>query len=115
MGPVYQTVVVMTADGVAQPLQTPPAWQHRTPEVDVVMQFTVQSTDANVEYEVVSGSEAIVQRSTCPGGGTAATFIAFQENMKSVVCMGGREIYLTLFETASGTPSVNVEVHLTPI
>lgn len=115
MGPVYQTVTTMTANGVAQPLQTAPAWQHRTPEVDVVMEYTVQASDANVEYEITSGSEVIVQRSTCPGGGTAATFVAFQENKKQVVCMGQREIAITLFETAAGTPTVNVEVHLTPV
>ncbi len=115
MGPVYQTVETMTANGVAQPLQRAPAWQHRTPELDVVMEYTVQSSDANVEYEITSGSELIVQRSTCPGGGTAATFVPFQENKKQVVCMALREIALTLFETAGGTPAVNIEVHLTPI
>lgn len=115
IGPTFKRVTVMTANGTAQPLQTAPAWQHRYPATDAIASYTINCTDANVEYEVTSGSEVLVQRAPVSGGGTAGVFLAFQENQDQVTVFAGQEIAFTLYETAGGTPTVNLEVHLTPV
>jgi len=115
MGPGFLRTTVMTANGTAQPLQAAPAWQHRFPETNAMMQYTLQSSDANVEYEITSGSDILVQRSPVPGGGTAGTYANFNDRAQAVGVFAGREIAVTLFETAGGTPSVMLEVRLTPI
>jgi len=115
IGPQIRRTTAMTANGTAQPLQTAPAWQHRFPAVDSVMEFTLVSSDANVEFEITSGSELLVQRSPVPGGGTAGTYPNFQDAKSSLGVYAGQEIAVTLFETAGGTPSVMLEVHLLPI
>ena len=116
IGPQIKRTTVMTANGTAQPLQTAPAWQHRFPATDAIMEYTVIASAASqVEYEVTSGSEVLVQRGPVPGGGTAGNFPAFQENKGAVAVYAGQEIAVTLFEVAAATPSVMLEVHLTPV
>jgi len=115
MGPVFQRQTLMGADGTAQPLQLSPAWQHRFPETDVLLEYSLAATDVNVDYEIHSGSDSVVQRGPVTGGGTIGVWPNFQEVKKSIVCFAGREIALTYFEKAGGTPSVMLEVHLTPI
>jgi len=115
MGPVFQRTTLMAANGTSQPLQLAPAWQHRFPETDVIFEYSIVSTDVNVEYEVTSGSDVLVQRSPVPGGGTIGVFPSFQDVKKAIVAFAGREIAVTLFETNGGTPSVMLEVHLTPV
>jgi len=115
MGPVFVRQTLMGADGTAQPLQASPAWQHRFPETDVLLSYSITCTDVNVEYEITSGSDVLVQRGPVTGGGTIGVWPQFQEVKKEIVCFAGREIAITLFELAGGTPSVMTEVHLTPV
>ena len=115
IGPQIRRTAAMAANGTSQPLQTAPAWQHRFPATDAVMEFTLNATDANCEFEITSGSEVLIQRSPVPGGGTAGTYVAFQENKSAVGVYAGQEIAVTIFETAGGTPSYNLEVHLVPV
>jgi len=115
MGPVFQRQSLMGANSTVQPLQAAPAWQHRIPETDVIMEFALVSTDVNVEFEVTSGSEVLVQRGPVSGGGTIGVFPVFDNVKKSIVAFANREIAINLFEVAGGTPSVMLEVALTPI
>lgn len=115
IGPQIRRSAAMTANGTSQPLQEAPAWQHRFPATDAIMEFTLNGSDANMEFEITSGSEVLIQRSPVPGGGTAGTFLAFQENKGAVGVYAGQEVAVTIFETAGGTPSYNLEVHLTPV
>jgi len=115
MGPVFQRTTLFVANTTRQPLQDAPAWQHRFPETDVIMEYSIASTTTGVEYEITSGSEVLVQRGNCPGGATIGVFGNFQEVKKAIVAFAGREIAVTVFETAAGTPTVMLEVHLTPV
>ena len=115
MGPVFQRQTLMVANGTSQPLQAAPAWQHRIPETDVIMEFALVATTVAVEYEVTSGSEVLVQRGPVSGGGTIGVFPVFDNEKKSIVAFASREIAITYFETAAGTPSIMLEVALTPI
>ena len=115
MGPVFQRQTLMTANGNAQPLQLSPAWQHRIPETDVIMEFALVATTTGVEFEVTSGSEVLVQRGPVSGGGTIGVFPVFDNVKKSIVAFAQREIAITLFEVAGATPSVMLEVALTPV
>lgn len=105
----------MAANGTSQPLQTAPAWQHRFPATNAIMEFALIATTAGVEFEVTSGSEVLVQRGPVPGGGTAGTYAEFQNVKGSVGVYAGQEIAITLFETLGGTPSVMTEIHLNPV
>jgi len=69
MGPVFQRTTLFVANTIRQPLQDAPAWQHRFPETDVIVEYTLVGTTTGAEYEITSGSEALVQRSNVPGGG----------------------------------------------
>lgn len=115
LGPTFRRVTVMTANGTAQPLQTAPAWSYRFPDMNAVMEYTIDATTTAVEMQITSGSEILVERGPVPGGGTAGEFLAFQENKDQVLVYAGREIAITLFEGGGATPSVNLEVHLTPV
>jgi len=105
----------MVANATQQPLQVAPAWQHRFPETDVMIEFTIISTDVNVTFEVTSGDSVLVQSGPVPGGGTIGVFPAFQDGKGTILGFAGNEIAFTLVETAGGTPSVMLEVHLTPV
>jgi len=115
MGPVFQRVTTMAANGTSQPLQTAPAWQHRFPQTDVILEYSIVSTDVNIEYELTSGDTVLVQRAPVPAGGTIGVFPSFQDVKKAVVAFAGNELAFTLFEGAGGTPSAMLEVHLTPV
>jgi len=115
MGPVFQRVTTMAANGTSQPLQTAPAWQHRFPETDVLIEYSLQATSTAVEYEVTSGTEVLVQRGPVPNAATIGIFPNFQEVKKTLVAFAGREIAFTYFNTAGLTPSVMTEIHLTPV
>lgn len=115
MGPVFQRQTAMGADGTAQPLQTVPAWQHRILAVDSLIEYSIVSTDVNVAYEVTLGSAVEVQRSPVSGGGTIGVFPSFHDVKKTIVGAAGDELAFTLFELAGGTPSVMLEIHMTPL
>lgn len=115
MGPVFQRRTLFVASTTRQPLQEAPAWQHRFPETDVIMSYSIISTTTGAEYEITSGSEVLVQRSPVPGGGTIGVFPSFQDVKKDIVAFAGREIAITIFEVLAGTPTVMTEVHLTPV
>jgi len=115
MGPVFQRVTTMAANGTAQPLQTVPAWQHRILAIDSLIEYSIVGTDVNIEYEVTLGSAVEVQRSPVSSGGTIGVFPSFQDVKKTIVGAAGDELAFTLFEGAGGTPSAMLEVHLTPL
>jgi len=115
MGPTFSRQTLMTANGNAQPLQLSPAWQHRIPETDVILEYALVATDVNVEFEITSGSEVLVQRGPISGGGTIGVFAVFDNVKKQIVAFATREIAITYFEMAGGTPSVMLEVALTPV
>lgn len=115
MGPVFVRQTLMVLNGTAQPLQTVPAWQHRILAIDSLIEYAIISTDVNVAYEVTLGSSVEVQRGPISGGGTIGVFPNFNDFKKTVVGAAGDELAFTLFELAGGTPSVMLEVHLTPL
>lgn len=115
MGPVFQRTTLMGANGTSQPLQLAPAWQHRFPETDVIVEYTLVSTATAQEYEITSGSEALVQRSNVPGGGTLGVYPDFDNVKKAIVAFAGRELAVTIFNTAATTPSLMLEIALTPV
>jgi len=115
MGPVFQRTTTMGANGTSQPLQTVPAWQHRILAVDSMIEYSLVSTDVNIEYEVTLGASVEVQRSPISSGGTIGVFPSFQDVKKTIVGAAGDELAFTFFEGAGGTPSAMLEVHLTPI
>ncbi len=115
MGPVFQRTTLFIANTTRQPLQEAPAWQHRFPETDVILEYSIVSTTTGNEYEITSGSEVLVQRGPVPGGGAIGVFPSFQDVKAAIVAFAGRELAVTIFETASGTPTVMLEVHLTPV
>jgi len=115
MGPVFTRQTLMTANGTAQPLQTSPAWQHRFLQTNSMIEYALVSTDVNVEYEITLGSSVEVQRGPVSGGGTIGVFPNFKDNKKTIVGAAGDEVQVTFFEGAAGTPSVMLEIHLTPL
>jgi len=114
MGPIFQRTTLMTANGTAQPLQLSPAWQHRFLASNSIIEYSIVGTDVQVEYEVTLGSSTEVQRGPVSGGGVIGVFPSFQDVKKTIVGLAGDEVAFTLFETAGGTPSVMLELHLTP-
>ena len=115
MGPVFQRQTLMSINGTAQPLQAVPAWQHRILAIDTLIEYSIVSTDVNVAYEVTLGSSVEVQRSPVSGGGTIGIWPSFTDVVKTIVGAAGDELAFTLFELVGGTPSVMLEVHLTPL
>ena len=115
MGPVFSRQTLMVGNGTAQPLQTVPAWQHRILAIDSLIEYALVSTDVNVAYEATLGSAVEVQRSPVSGGGTIGVFPNFEDTKKTIVGAAGDELAFTFFELAGGTPSVMLEIHLTPL
>lgn len=115
MGPTFQRRTLFVASTTRQPLQEAPAWQHRFPETDIILEYSIIATTTGVEFEITSGSETLVQRSPVNGGGTIGVFPSFQDNKKQIVAFAGREVAITLFEVLAGTPTAMTEVAITPI
>jgi hypothetical protein len=105
----------MVANGTNQPLQTAPAWQHRYPATNALAEYSIVATTANVEFEVTSGSEVLVQRGPVPGGGTAGVYPNFQDVKDMIGVYAGQELAFTLFEVGGAAATVMLEVHLNPI
>lgn len=114
MGPIFKRSIALTANGNSQPLQLSPAWAHRFLSVNSLIEFVINCTDVNAEFEVTLGSSTEVQRQPVSGGGTAGVFLSFQDNKGTIVGAAGDELAFTVYEIAGGTPTYNVEVHLTP-
>jgi len=115
MGPQFRRTTVFVANATRQPLQDAPAWQHRFPQTDVIIEFVLNSNTTAGEFEVTSGDSVLVQRGPIPGGGAAGVFLAFQDNKGNIVGFAGNEIAFTLFETAGAAMTTQLEVHLTPV
>lgn len=115
MGPQFRRTTVFVANTTRQPLQEAPAWQHRIPATDAIMEYVIISTVAVTEFEITSGSEILVQRGPIPGAGVAGTYPPFQESKGSVLVYAGQEIAVTAFEIGGAAATVMLEVHLTPV
>jgi len=113
MGPVFQRTTTVAAAAISQPLQNAPAWQHRFLALDSVIQYTLDSTTVNDTYNVSLGSSTEVQESNIPGGGTVGLFVAFTDNVKSIIGAAGDELAFTI--TFAAAASAMLEVHLTPL
>jgi len=113
MGPVFLRTTTAAAAGTLQPLQTAPAWQQRFLAINSLISYVINSTTVNDTYEVTLGSSVEVQTSPIPGGGTVGIFLAFQDNVKTIVGAAADELAFTLVFAAAA--SAMLEVHLTPI
>jgi len=113
MGPVFQRTTTVAGAAIAQPLQTAPAWTHRFLAVNSIISFTLNSTTVADTYNVSLGSSTEVQESNIPGGGTVGLFVAFQDNVKTIVGAAGDELAFTI--TFAGAASAMLELHLTPM
>lgn len=113
MGPVFQRTTTVTAAAISQPLQTAPAWTHRFLAIDSLIQYVLDSTTIADTYNVSLGSSTEVQESNIPGGGAVGIFLAFQDNVKTIVGAAGDELAFTL--TFAAAASANLELHLTPL
>jgi len=112
MGPVFQRTTTVGAAATSQPLQTVPAWQHRFLAIDSIIEYTLNSTTVNDTYNVSLGSSTEVQESNVPGGGTVGLYVAFQDNVKTIVGEAGDELAFTI--TFAAAASAMLEIHLTP-
>jgi len=113
MGPVFQRTTTVGAAAISQPLQTAPAWVHRFLAIDSLIQYVLNSTTVNDTYNVSLGSSTEVQESNIPGGGVVGIFLAFQDNVKTIVGAAGDELAFTL--TFAAAASAMLELHLTPM
>jgi hypothetical protein len=115
IGPQFRRTTAMAANATAQPLQAAPSWSHRFPATNAIMSFTVLATTTDVEFEVTSGSEVLVQRGPVPGGGTAGVYPNFNDTAGQVGVLAGQEIAVTYFEKGGAPSVVMLEVHLEPV
>jgi len=113
MGPVFQRTTTVGAAATSQPLQTVPAWQHRFLGVNSIIGYVLNCTAVTATYNVTLGSSQEVQESNVPGGGTVGLFIAFTDNVKSIVGAAGDELAFTI--TFGAAASAMLEIHLTPL
>lgn len=113
MGPVFQRTTTVAAAAISQPLQTAPAWTHRFLALNSIISYVLNSTTVADTYNVSLGSSTEVQESNVPGGGTVGIFLAFQDNVKTIVGAAGDELAFTI--TFAGAASAMLELHLTPM
>lgn len=113
MGPVFQRVTTVAAAAISQPLQFAPAWTHRFLAIDSLISYVLNSTTVGDTYNVSLGSSTEVQESDIPAGGSVGIFLAFQDNVKTIVGAAGDELAFTI--TFAAAASSMLEIHLTPL
>jgi hypothetical protein len=110
--PAFPFNVTMTANGTATPLST---WQYRYLPRPGHLRVLVRASDANVKYQITSGSMMVVQESPVQSGGTAGvTPTPLNTPQIDFDAPGGDLIDIQLRETAGGTPTVQGIIYYDP-
>jgi len=111
--PTFRHTEAFTANGTSTPLQDE-AWQYRVLPWPALIQLATDCTDANGVQQLTVGSDVQLQESPIPGGGTAGTFPSELAEFSEYYGDAGDEIIWKGRETAGGTPSYNLVIHVTP-
>lgn len=112
--PVFQWATALTASQLGQlPLS---GWQWETVPFPCRVRIIQNATTVNVRTTVYSGSQTILQKSPCSGGGTAGVMPTdYGTPPWEFTAAANDKLIISNDEIAAGTPTVNGSITIEPL